>query len=416
MAESRKSRSARSRSRKAANVESGEHRLVVASSQDPDSVDPPLRIPYIPDADSGARRVRRHRSYVIVAIVLLIVAAPIVSWLSFYSNNITSTNATVQAHLAEIGTRVTGLVRSVEVDAGDRVIAGQVLVRLEDGHLRADVQEAKAQLAGLERSLDAERLELANAREQAEQQAQEANAKVAAAEAQTEAARIRAEEAQRVHSVQASLFQRGGAISGEDVKNAESEKRAADAEVSEARANYVAEVAASENVRLTSEALSIRERRIAVLAAGVERARARVSRAEAELEAALIRAPEDGAIIRRFVQPGGSVKAGDPIISMWLGSDVWVEAWIDEDDIGHVRRGSRSSVTLDAFPDDEFTGTVEQIGLVTDYELPDAEVPLPRFARMRGAPVVGVRIRLDDPPAMLLPGLSAVVAIEKRDP
>jgi hypothetical protein len=32
---------------------------------------------------------------------------------------------------------------------------------------------------------------------------------------------------------------------------------------------------------------------------------------------------------------------------------------------------------------------------------------------MRSAPVVGVRIRLDDPPLELLPGLSAIVAIRK---
>ena len=77
--------------------------------------------------------------------------------------------------------------------------------------------------------------------------------------------------------------------------------------------------------------------------------------------------------------------------------------------------GNETTLTFQAFPDQEIMGVVEEIGLVTDFELPDAEVPQPRNIRMRGAPVVGVRIRLTDPPMELLPGLSASVAIRKRD-
>lgn len=411
MAGRNKSRAAESQSREVAKA--GRRDAAVTGTKNSQEPVPQLRIPLIPGSSSAGRRLRRLRRTIIAACLALALLAPVVMWLSFHSNNVTSANATVQAHLAEIGTRVTGLVRAVDVDAGDRVVAGQVLVRLEDGHLRADVREAKAQLAGLELSLEAERSELANQRQQAEQQSQAANAKVQAAMAQAQAAEIRAAEAGRVHSLQSSLFADGGAISGEEVKNAESAKRAADAELNESRARVTAERAASENVRLTNDALSIREQRIAVLEADVERARARVQRAEAELEAALIRAPEDGAIVRRFVQAGGSIEAGQPIISMWLGNDVWVEAWIDENDIGSVRIGSSATVTLQAFPDQEFAGTVDKIGLVTDYELPDSDVPQPRFARMRGAPVVGVRVRLVEPPEDLLPGLSASVAIER---
>ena len=41
---------------------------------------------------------------------------------------------------------------------------------------------------------------------------------------------------------------------------------------------------------------------------------------------------------------------------------------------------------------DEFTGVVETIGLATDLEIPDSEVPQPRYARMSAAPVVGVTL------------------------
>ena len=90
-----------------------------------------------------------------------------------------------------------------------------------------------------------------------------------------------------------------------------------------------------------------------------------------------------------------------------------MEAWLDEDDLGNVPVGSRATVTFKSYPDLEFTGVVEKIGVSTDIELPDSEVPQPRRERMRDAPVISVRIGLDAPAEDLFPGLSAVVGIEK---
>jgi multidrug resistance efflux pump len=162
------------------------------------------------------------------------------------------------------------------------------------------------------------------------------------------------------------------------------------------------------------DAVTVRLSRITVLEADLRAAQARLARAEADLESAAIRAPTEGAIVRRIVQPGGAIEAGMPVISMWLGDDLWVESWIDEEELSSIHVGSEATVTFHALPRQEFTGTVERIGLATDLEIPEDEVPQPRFSRMRGAPVVSVRIRLDERPPDLLPGLSAVVAIRKE--
>ncbi len=358
---------------------------------------------------------RRHLRWAIAALVILLVLAPAISWIRYQSLHVTSTNAIVRGHLAEIGTRLDGVIKSVAVDAGDRVTAGQVLVRLEDRHLRADAQEAKAELMGLERAIEVEKSAIVHERKRIEQQAQEALANVAAAKAQTAAAKIRSEDARQLHDVRQSLLNSGGAISSEDVRGAVTKWHTAEALLKEARAKYKAARSAQENVRLMGGALAIREREVGVLEADLLRARARLLRAEADLEGALIRAPVEGAIVRRIAQPGGSVQVGQPIISMWLGQDVWIEAWIDEDDIAAVRLGSKATVKLHSFAEQEFEGTVDKIGLATDFEMPASEVPQPRYSRMRGAPVVGVRIRLHEPPAALLPGLSAVVAIRKSE-
>lgn len=356
---------------------------------------------------------RRRASRVGLFIVALLILAPIVSWINFQSLNVMSTNAIVRGHVTEIGTRLEGRITSVEVDAGDRVVAGQVLATLEDRHLLADANEARAMLAGLQRQLEVERMDIAHERRQIGQQLDEATANLSVAEAESVAASIRAEYEKTAYEVRQELFADGGAISGEIVREFDASRRTSEALQRAAEAGRAAAASARSKTSLATEALIIREHRIGILEADIARAEAVLSKAEADYEGAIIRAPQDGAIVRRIVQVGGSVDVGQPIISMQLGNNVWVEAWIDEEDIADVRLGNKAVVTLHSFPDREFIGTVEKLGLTTDFEMPETDIPQPRFARMRGTPVVGVRIRLDDPPADLLPGLSAVVSIRR---
>jgi membrane fusion protein, multidrug efflux system len=372
----------------------------------PDRFDLPL-----PPMDS--EQARRYRRRTLVGLLLVLLLAPVISWVHYESRHVTSTNAAVRGYISDIGTQVDGLVASVEVDAGDRVRAGQILVRLEDRHFRAEVREATAELGGLTQEIEAERLTIAHERQRVAQHAREAEARLTAAEANTAAAEIRADDARENFKLRESLLSRGGAISGEDVRDAETSRLTADALLREARARYIAAESAQASVQLDDDGLAIREQRIGVLEADVLRAEARLTRAEADLEAASIRAPADGAVLRRIVQPGASVEAGEPILSMLLGEDLWVEAWVDEDEIGAVRVGSEVTVTLRSVPGREFAGVVDRIAVATDLEMPAEDVPQPRFHRMRGAPVVGVRVRLHEPPEDLRPGMSAVVAIRE---
>jgi multidrug resistance efflux pump len=329
-----------------------------------------------------------------------------------FGSQVTSSNAAVRGYVTEIGSRIDGLVSYVNVDVGDPVSAGQVLIQLEDRALLARVEEARAEVAGLERTIAAERAAVELEGGQAAAQGREAAAQIEAARANAEAWRIEATEARRLHELQADLNARGGFVAAETLRAAESRWRTADARLAEAEASAVAmERSAEARSRQSRDATTIRDRRVSVLEAELDAAKARLAGAEADLASAAIRAPADGAIVRRIVQPGGAVEAGQPVISMWLGDDLWVESWISEEELGAVHIGSEATVMFHALPGREFSGRVERIGLATDLEIPEADVPQPRSARMRGAPVVSVRVRLDERPPDLLPGLSAVVSI-----
>jgi membrane fusion protein, multidrug efflux system len=379
------------------------------------AISPNRQVPAIqssPPSFARSHRARRYLGWTTACAVLVLVATPIGLWIHYQSAYVMSRNAMVRGHLSEIGTRLEGVVTRVEVDAGERVTAGQILAHLEDRHFRAEAQEAQAELEGLQRELEVERSAIIYEERRLQNQLEEAAANLEAAAAQVAAAESQADDARAFHKARNSLLATG-AIPSEEVRNAQAKSRTADALAKAAKAEHAAAQSTEQRARLDSDGFAIRKQRIGVLEAGVRRAQARLTAAHADLEGALIRAPADGAVVRRIVEPGGSVDVGQPIMSLRLGDDVWIEAWIDEDDIAEVNVGSVAKVTLQSFPKREFTGVVDKIGLTTDFEMPPSEVPQPRFARMRGAPVVGVGIRLQNPPAELLPGLSVVVGISK---
>lgn len=65
-----------------------------------------------------SHRARRYLGWAIACVVLVLVAAPIGLWIRYQSEHVMSRNAIVKGHRAEIGTRLDGVVKRVEVDAG----------------------------------------------------------------------------------------------------------------------------------------------------------------------------------------------------------------------------------------------------------------------------------------------------------
>jgi multidrug resistance efflux pump len=342
--------------------------------------------------------------------VLLAAVAAVVFWVSDQSRHVQSRNAVVRGQLTEVGTRLSGVLTSAEVREGEQVRAGQVLARLDDRHLLTEEVEAAARIEVLKRELDLERALIGQERTRLGQQRQESAARADAAEAEVTTARIRAEDARQAHRALASLVG-NGAIAIEEVREAEARYRAAEAQMDAARANAAAVHTGAKHARQMASSTAVRDQKLALLQSHVVAAEAQLARVRADLEGAVVRAPADGTVSRWLIKPGGSVEVGKPVLSMSLGRDVWVEAWVDEEDIHRVQPGQAVLVTLPSHAGRELVGKVEAIGITTDFEEPVDSVPQPRAVRMRGAPMVSVRVLLDDPPVTLRPGLSAAVAI-----
>lgn len=101
--------------------------------------------------------------------------------------------------------------------------------------------------------------------------------------------------------------------------------------------------------------------------ANVDAAAATVRSAQKNLSYADIYSPIDGVVLNRSISVGQTVAASFSTPTLFtIAKDITkmqVEANVDEADIGDVAKGQRVSFTVDAFINDQFNGTVEDIRL-----------------------------------------------------
>ena len=101
--------------------------------------------------------------------------------------------------------------------------------------------------------------------------------------------------------------------------------------------------------------------------ASYESAQAALDRAQTNLENAEFRSPIDGTVIQRNVEEGQTVAASlqAPILFVIAEDLAHMEilGLVDESDIGQIREGQEVRFTVQAYPDETFTGTVRQIRL-----------------------------------------------------
>ncbi len=89
--------------------------------------------------------------------------------------------------------------------------------------------------------------------------------------------------------------------------------------------------------------------------------RAEIAAERERLDDYTIRAPLDGAVLRRDGELGEIVGTDDVIF--WVGKPkpLWVTAEVDEEDVPRVSPGQRALIKADAFPDEVLEGRVETI-------------------------------------------------------
>lgn len=258
--------------------------------------------------------------------------------------SVVATGRVETPHRVTIASQITGTIADIPVAEGQEVEAGQLLVALNDTEARAAIAQAEAALAQAETRLHhIDSVLLPVARE---------------ALTQHEATLANAERAfERATQLRAS--------------NAGTEAQLDDAR----RALLVAQaLVRSARVQLaglspggTDRALS--ERQIAEARAALEVARARLAYSR-------IRAPLDGTLIARNVEPGWVVQPGQALMVLSPRGRIQLVVQIDEKNLALIALGQAALASADAFPDRRFAAQVAYINPAIDPQRASVEVKL----------------------------------------
>lgn len=324
-----------------------------------------------------------NRRKILVPVVLVVLAGALVWAFRLRGDNEGDllASGTVEATEADLGFQVAGRIEEIRAREGDRVDPGQELAMLDRTELLARRRSAQAQVEATRARL----LEMERGSRPEE---------LAQAEAAQRAARERLDDARRDLERSRRLFE-GGAISREALDKAETAVRLAEAALDQA----------AEAHELVRE--GPRREQIAAQRATVAQAEARLAEAEAFLENAVIRAPVAGLVTVRHREPGETVGAGAPVLTLRDLDDRWVRIYVREDRIGRVSIGQGATVTSDTYADRTYEGEVVFIGSEAEFTPRNVQT-----AEERIKLVYPVKVRITGDPSLdLKPGIPADVRL-----
>ena len=183
------------------------------------------------------------------------------------------------------------------------------------------------------------------------------------------------------------------------VEDAQAQLERAQATMEQADSDYARARKLYDANAITASELSTLQSNFAIQKASVKSARIALDRARQNLAYTTIYAPIDGVIVERNVDVGQTVAASFSAPQLFLIAndlaDMRILVSVDESDIGEIRTGQPVTFTVQAYPEDVFAGTVQQVRLQSKTQ--DNVVSY--------TAVVGVKNRT----GKLLPGMTATV-------
>jgi HlyD family secretion protein len=237
-----------------------------------------------------------------------------------------------------VGTQVSGIVQELYADFNSIVKKGQIVARLDPSILETQVETAAANLTNANANLERQRVTLSDA--------------------QTKLARAKELAARQL-------------INRVEVENAEVTVKQAEAQLKSTQSSIVQAAAA-------------------------------VNKARVDLNHTVITAPIDGIIIKRSVDKGQTVAASMSAPELFIIAadltQMQVNASIDESDVGRMRPGQVVTFRVDAYPNETFRGSVNQVRL--------------NPVTVQNVVTYSTVIDVPNPELKLKPGMTAQVTIE----
>jgi HlyD family secretion protein len=267
-------------------------------------------------------------------------------------------------HRVEIGAQLIGTVARVPVAEGQAVSAGQDLIVLDDTESRATLEQAEL----------AVRLAQARLRQVREVQAPMARQAVRQAQVTLDNARTQLKRQQDLFN-QAFVGQAALDEARKSVDLAQAQLASAGEQL--------------KSLLPTGSELDLAQ-------AALDQARASAGAARARLGYATIRAPADGVLISRDVEPGDVVQPGKALMVLSPAGETQLVVQVDEKNLALLALGQPALASADAYPEQRFQAELVYIN--------------PGIDAQRGS--VEVKFRVPSPPAYLRQDMTVSVDVE----
>jgi HlyD family secretion protein len=375
----------------------------------------------------------------IVRIILLLVVLALAGggfyWYEYLRparrSNVVKVSGNIETTEVEMSFKIPGRVERRFVDEGEMVEKGQPIAEIEDADLRQDVAQRTAELAAAKALLDqlkeGSRKQDIAAAEAAMQkakftledlQAGPRTQELASAEAEVSAAAAERQRAEAAYN-RAKELVGGGAVSKDQHDLAKSTFEVAAQRLRDAeekfkllkagyRENQIhAAAAAYEQAKWQYDMVKEGPRRqeIEQADAKVHQIEAALKLAETRLGYAKIVAPMTGMALSKNIEPGEYVAAGTPIVTIGDLVNVWVRAYIPEEQNGCVKFGQKVHVKTDNGK--TYEGTVSFISHEAEFTPKNVQTEKERVKL-----VYRIKINITNPKLDLNPGMPVDGVIE----
>jgi membrane fusion protein (multidrug efflux system) len=302
----------------------------------------------------------------------------------------TTDDAFIAARQSPIAPKVSGYVTAVPVTDNEHVAAGDVIARIDDRDYRIGLEQAQAQVAAAQASI-----------ENIDAQLDVQQAQISANEAQEEQAQAALVFAQQQAARYQELAQKGSG----SVQNAQQY-------TSQLRQQQAALASAQATLKLAQRQIEALKAQRSSAVANLAQARAQRDQAQLNISYTTVTAAQPGRVVNlsaavgQFAQPGTN-------LTMFVPDQIWVTANFKEIQLDHMRPGESVTLEIDAYPERTLRGHVDSVqpGSGTAFSLLPAQNATGNYVKI--VQRVPVKIVMDDPPTdiALGPGMSVVPTV-----
>ncbi len=383
---------------------------------------------------------------VLIPLALFIAGVGFAIW---YFISITQTTNTIrvsgriEGYETDIGAKVPGRIESVAVREGDAVHPGQVIVKLDDAEIRAQLKGASARLDSIQRQEEQARLQINVLESQIlenqltlQQSQGDANGRIfqsesslASSGAQLNQAIAQVEQAEaelrltKINRDRYAKLANAGAITRQQFDQAQTNYETATATLKSRKAavnSFQKLVNAAQgqltqskstginplirNSQLTGLRTQLVQTRLKLAAAQADVANAKAFQQEiqAKITDLNVISPIDGVVISRNVEPGAVVTTGKTLLTVINPNILYLRAFIAEGKIGKVRIGQPAQIFLDSAPKTPLNAKITAVDTQASFTPENIYFPEDREKQ-----VVGIKISIDNPGGFAKVGMPA---------